>query len=173
MFLLVTPRLHLREFTVEDARDIHLLNLDPEVIRYTGDAPFPSVAAAAKFLEGYDHYRRYGHGRWAVELRENGTFLGWCGLKYTPELDEHDIGFRFMRVHWGKGYATEAALACLGHGFEVLGLTTVVGRAMKANAASIRVMEKMGMQYVGPYDFEGEDGVLYRSARDRWNAPAW
>lgn len=157
-----TLRLRFREMTIADAQNAFELNSDPEVIRYTGDGPFDSVEDAAAFLAAYDHYQRYGFGRWAVERSSDGQWLGWCGLKYTPALDEHDLGFRLHRRFWGQGYATEAAIACLDCGFRDLGLQAIVGRAMADNQASIRVLEKVGMSRIGPYDFDGEAGLLYR-----------
>ena len=163
--LLETERLYLREMTAEDAGDLYALNADPEVIQFTGDGPFETVAQARAFLEAYDHYRRYGFGRWAVIRKEDGAFLGWCGLKYTPELDEYDIGFRMFRWFWNQGYTTEAARACLQLGFGRFGMLAIVGRARRENLASIRVLEKVGLSYVGPLDFEGEEGVLYRKMK--------
>lgn len=162
MTILQTTRLTLRELTAADAENFYTLNADPEVIRYTGDGAFESVAAAKEFLENYSHYKEYGFGRWAVIRKEDGAFLGWCGLKYSPESDEHDIGFRFFREYWGQGYATEAAQACLDYGFGTLGLTTILGRAMKANAASVKVLEKIGMAYWKEMDFHGDAGVIYK-----------
>lgn len=159
--ILTTQRLTLRQLTPEDAEHCYLLNADPEVIRYTGDDAFTDVEAARNFLEGYDHYEKYGFGRWAVIRKEDGAFLGWCGLKYTPETDEYDIGFRFFKKYWNQGYATEAALACLDYGFEKLGLKTIIGRAMKANTASVKVLDKIGMVYWKPMDFHGGEGVVY------------
>jgi RimJ/RimL family protein N-acetyltransferase len=160
--LLETERLCLREFREEDAESIYALNADPEVIQFTGDGPFENPAQARAFLEGYDHYRRHGFGRWAVIRRADGAFLGWCGLKYTPELDEYDLGFRFFKHCWNRGYATEAASACLQLGFERFGLPAIVGRARRENLASIRVLEKIGLTFVGPLDFDGMEGVIYR-----------
>ena len=160
-----TERLILREITPDDAEQAYLLNLDPEVIQYTGDGPFESVEAARRFLEQYDHYRRYGFGRWGVIRKSDGAFLGWCGLKYDAERDEYDIGFRFFKTHWNKGYATEAAIACLEIGFGHFAMPRIVGRAMVANTGSIRVLEKLGLKYVGPCPFEGENWVLYAASR--------
>lgn len=157
-----TPRLHLRELTSADADFAYRLNLNPNVIRYTGDDPFESVEAARCFLEEYSSYQRYGFGRWGVELKTTGELIGLCGLKYTPELDEFDIGFRFFEEEWGNGYATEAATECLKLGFERFGMKTIVGRAMKENIASIRVLEKIGLIFYSDYQFEEEQGVLYK-----------
>src|SRR5437868_543478 len=113
MFITETPRLHLREITVDDAKNAYELNLDPEVIKYTGDGPFSSIEDARDFLSKYDHYKKYGFGRWAVINKTDNDFLGWCGLKYTEEKNEFDVGFRFFKKHWNKGYATESAKACI------------------------------------------------------------
>ncbi|QDF01498.1 GNAT family N-acetyltransferase [Myxococcus xanthus] len=158
-----TPRLLIREFIPADAESFYLLNADPEVIRYTGDEAFADIAAAREFLRGYDHYEKYGFGRWAVIRKEDGEFLGWCGLKYSPEVDECDVGFRFFTKHWNRGYATEAARASLDYGLSHLQMKTIVGRAMKANTASVRVLEKIGMVYWKAMAFHGDEGVVYRT----------
>jgi ribosomal-protein-alanine N-acetyltransferase len=160
--ILTTPRLNLRQLTPADAERFYLLNADPEVIRYTGDAAFAAMDEAKEFLEAYDHYSNYGFGRWAVIRKEDNEFLGWCGLKYTPETDEYNIGFRFFKKYWNQGYATEAAKACLDYGLNDLGIKTIIGRATKANTASIKVLEKIGMAYWKPMDFHGGEGVIYK-----------
>ncbi|WP_343636416.1 GNAT family N-acetyltransferase [Fluviicola sp.] len=159
--ILETPRLYLREMTPDDAENAYLLNSDPEVLRYTGDDPFESIEEARTFLENYESYRKYGFGRWAMILKETGEYLGWCGLKYTPELDEFDIGYRLMKKFWGKGYATEAAGACLELGFGQLGMETIVGRAMPENGASVCVLEKIGLTYLENRMTEGTEEVIY------------
>lgn len=160
--VLETERLVLREHTIGDAENAYLLNLDPEVIKYTGDESFKSIEEARTFLGNYNHYEKYGFGRWAVIDKATQEYLGWCGLKYTPELDEFDIGFRFMKKHWNNGYATEAATACLHLGFSTLGMNRIVGRAMKENMASIKVLQKIGLSYMDERNCGGEEGVLYK-----------
>ena len=141
-----TPRLGLRPWTGADAPALLALNADPAVLRYTGDAPFASLAAAQAFVAAYDHYDRHGFGRWAVIRQADEAFLGWCGLKQHPD-GMVDLGFRLAQAHWGQGYATEAAAATLAYAFGPLGLPEVVGRALPENLASIRVLEKIGMTY--------------------------
>lgn len=159
--ILETKRLYLRELTPEDAEDFFNLNLDPEVIKYTGDLAFNNIIEARSFLQNYNQYEMFGMGRWAVIHKEDNLFLGWCGLKYSPDLDEVDIGFRFHKKYWNQGFATESAQACLEFGFNQLNLEKIVGRAMEANIASVKVLEKIGMQYVGKFDFLKHEGVLY------------
>ena len=85
------------------------LNADPEVIKYTGDRPFSSVDDARIFIQNYDHYSRFGYGRWAV-LTEASTFLGWCGLR-NDGMGNVDLGFRIFRSYWSQGIATECGHA--------------------------------------------------------------
>ena len=160
--ILETERLLLREILPEDAPKMYELNLDPEVIRYTGDPPFGSVSEAEEFIRNYPDYRKNGYGRWLVVRKTDGEVLGWCGLKYLPETQETDVGYRFFKKFWGMGYATEAALACLQFGFEKLGLQTIVARAMLENPASVQVMKKIGMTFWKADACAQEPGVCYK-----------
>jgi RimJ/RimL family protein N-acetyltransferase len=167
---LETARTYLRNLTVADAEDFYAINLDPEVMKYTGDNPFKSFEEAKRFLAEYDQYQKYGVGRLAVIEKKTGEFLGWCGLKYTPEQDYYDLGYRFFRSHWNKGYATETALANLQFGFRQRGLDEIVGRALSDNTASINVLKKAGMTYRKALDFEGKEGVWYSITRGEYKS---
>ncbi len=148
--ILETNRLLLRTFTLEDAQLIYELNLDPEITRYTGD-PVKDINHAKEVLEQVilPQYALYNHGRWAVHIKDDLEFIGWCGLKNRPERNEIDLGYRFLKTAWGKGYASEAAFACIKYGFEKLNLQRIIGRAMPDNIGSLRVLEKCGMTYIG------------------------
>jgi ribosomal-protein-alanine N-acetyltransferase len=147
MKILETDRLYLREFEISDAPKMYELNLDPDVIRYTGDSSFASLEETEKFMRNYSAYKDFGYGRWAVIRKVDEEILGWCGLKYLPETKETDVGYRFFKKYWGQGYATESALASLEYGFNTLNLPTIVARAMHENLASIKVLEKIGLKY--------------------------
>src|SRR5690606_23387280 len=88
-------------------------------------------------------------------------FIGWCGLKYSPNINEYDIGFRFDRSYWNMGYATETSKMCINFGLSELRIEKVVGRAMKENVGSIKVLEKIGMTFKENFDFLGREGVIY------------
>ncbi|TRW21439.1 GNAT family N-acetyltransferase [Flavobacterium zepuense] len=167
MQITTTPRLTLRELTVDDAQHFYELNLDPEVLQFTGDVVFETIDAARQFLENYGHYKKYGYGRWAVIRKEDGAFLGWCGLKFSEDTGECDLGFRFFKKYWNQGYATEAAKASLELGFTKFGILKIIGRAMTANLASVRILEKIGMEFSAFFDFDGEDGVLYSISKSK------
>lgn len=160
--ILETDRLLLRNFTIEDAPLIYQLNLDPEVIRYTLD-PVRDIEHAREVLEKtiLPQYALYNHGRWAVLTKPGKEFIGWSGLKARPERHEIDLGFRFIKSAWGKGYTTEAAWACIQYGFEKLHLERIVGRAMPENKGSLRVLEKCGMAFIGEEVVDGHPAITY------------
>jgi RimJ/RimL family protein N-acetyltransferase len=160
--IMETNRCYLRELSINDAKYFYDLNSDHQVIKYTGDIAFENIAEAKSFLENYNQYKLYGFGRWAVIDKSNGDFLGWCGLKYSSDLDEVDIGFRFFRKYWNQGFATETAKACIDYGFNHLQLKKIVGRAMEINLASVRVLERIGMSLFGKFEFHMQKGVLYQ-----------
>lgn len=160
--ILETQRCYLREFSINDAQSFYDLNIDPEVVKYTGDKPFGNVQEAKSFLENYNQYQQHGFGRWAVIDKNTNEYLGWCGLKYSPDLDEVDLGFRFFRKYWNQGYGTETAKACIDFGFNTLNLSKIVGRAMEANVGSVKVLEKTGMEFVSKFEFDLHPGVLYQ-----------
>lgn len=158
---LETERTILRNLTTEDAEEFYKLNLDREVVKYTGDNSFETLESSRTFLANYDQYKKYGVGRLAVIGKQTREFIGWCGLKYSIEKDEYDIGFRFFRKHWNKGFATETAQKCIEYGFQVLNIQCIVGRSMSENISSIKVLEKLGMTFKEKFDFDGHEGVIY------------
>lgn len=94
------------------------------------------------------HYiRKPGLGIWATLLKDSNAFVGASGLLYYNNTPEIEIGYRMLKEHWNKGYATEASLGLLNYGFKTLGLTKIVSSAHTENIASRRVMEKIGMRY--------------------------
>ena len=158
---LETERTVMRNLTVDDAEDFYSLNLDQDVLKYTGDKPFETLEDAKTFLSDYDQYEKYGVGRLAVIEKATSKFIGWCGLKYNPDEDIYDLGFRFFKQYWNRGFATETAKKCIDFGFNNLKLNMIEGRAMKENIASIKVLEKIGMNFKENFDFDGYEGVIY------------
>ncbi|MFI5132913.1 MAG: GNAT family N-acetyltransferase [Chitinophagales bacterium] len=160
--IIETDRLLLRTFTIDDASLIYNLNLDPDVIRYTYD-PIKDIEHARQVLEQtiLPQYALYNHGRWAVHLKPNLEFMGWCGLKYIPQREEIDLGYRFKKQFWGKGFATEAAFACIKYGFEELNLNCIIGRAIPDNTASLKVLEKCGMTFLEEEMVDGYPARTY------------
>ena len=151
-----TPRLILRRFTEEDAALLLYLNRDPEVIKYVHEFPLETEEQALNIIRNIilPQYEN-DLGRWAIHIKENMEFIGWCGLKFLPKNDEIDLGYRLIQHYWGKGYATEAAQHTLQYGFNELKLELITGKAHKENTASLNILEKLGMQFIRE---EIEDG---------------
>ena len=162
--LFETKRLAFRRFTVEDAQVIFDLNSDPEVIRYTGNAPCKDLEEARKVISEniQKAYFESEFGRWAVILKSSGETIGWCGVRYKKERGQVDLGYRFFRKYWGIGIATEAAKACLDYGFSKYKIPNIIALAQPENLASIRVMEKIGMHFVRNYEENSEELVWYQ-----------
>ncbi len=164
-----TRRLRHRAFTVGDAEAFFALTSHPEVIRFTGEPPLPSVDAAREAIASYPDWDTVGYGRWASVLKETRAVIGFCGLKYLPKLDAVDVGYRFLPEYWGRGLATEACRASLDFGFTTLRLEQIIGLVLPENAASIRVLEKVGMQADGEVVYDGESALRYSMTRRGWD----
>lgn len=167
--IIESERLLLRELDISDSENFYYLNSDPEVLKYTGDKAFSSISEAESFLENYNDYKLNGFGRWAVVLKESDEFIGWCGLKLNEEK-LIDLGFRFFKSQWAKGYATESAKASLKYGFNNLNITEIIGRASIDNQASIRVLEKLKMTFWKNDSCKGiENSVYYKMNKTLYN----
>jgi RimJ/RimL family protein N-acetyltransferase len=173
MLPLETHRLILRKMQPPDAQDLFELNKDPDVLLYTGDKPFASIDEAKNFIEKYYDNHEDGYGRLSVFLKENNKYIGWCGLKYHKDENQTEVGYRLKKQFWNRGFATEAALACLHHGFTTLNLPIIYGRVMKENDASIRVLEKIGLNYFEEKMFDEDPGWHYCIKRDEFKLPSF
>jgi [ribosomal protein S5]-alanine N-acetyltransferase len=162
---LETPRLHLRPFGAEDAPVAHEVYSDPEVMRYVATGPLPDLAMTRRLLHDYTtHQEAYGYSFWAVLERASGRLIGDAGLYRTP-IGEVELGYTLGKAWWGRGYATEAAGAWLQAAFSRLEIPEVVALAEPANAASLRVLEKLGMTRDGERIAFGRPHAVYRATR--------
>ncbi|MEV4351025.1 GNAT family N-acetyltransferase [Actinoplanes sp. NPDC049596] len=149
---LETERLILRQWRDDDLDALAAMNADPDVMRYILDGSVLDRRESADRLERMRAvWARNGFGLFAVEGRDEGVLLGWAGLSvpnFLPEvLPAVEIGWRFAREHWGRGYATEAAAAALRFGFEDCGIERVISIRHPENERSRRVMDKLGLVY--------------------------
>ncbi|PHS54613.1 MAG: GNAT family N-acetyltransferase [Lutibacter sp.] len=119
----------------------------------------------------FSDYQKYGYSRWAVVYKPENKVIGFAGLKYLPEINETDIGFRFLPEYWGKGIATEVSKKIIEYGFKILKLEKIIGIAMPENNASSRVLEKIGLDF---YKFECYEGCdekcnWYQISKEKYN----
>ena len=144
-----TERLILRPHSMDDIQEAFEMNADPLVTRYTHDGGTKSKDEIEKLISELINgdYRKYGFGRFALELMKSGEFIGFSGLKYLPEEDEVDLGYRLKRKYWGRGLATEAGQASLAYGFDELDLEKIVAYVLPDNMGSIAVLKKLNFSY--------------------------
>jgi len=144
-----TPRLRIRELTVDDAEFIFGLVNEPSFLEHIGDKGVRNLEDARQFiLEGpWASHRDRGYGQFLVELKEGGDPIGVCGLLFRESLDVSDIGCAFLPQYWRHGFAYEAACAVMEYGRSTLGIDKIVGLTSEENVASIKAMEKLGMSF--------------------------
>ncbi|MGG1574622.1 GNAT family N-acetyltransferase [Fictibacillus sp. NRS-1165] len=143
---LVTDRLILRMFDAERDGESYaqVLGQDevgrclPKKGAYTPDE---SRRMMDFFIRGWQNH---GFGTFAVQTKD-GELIGHCGLNYVKDLDEVELLYAFSKETWGKGYATEAAQACVKDAFKRLHLNRLIGLIMPANQDSGKVLKKVGM----------------------------
>jgi RimJ/RimL family protein N-acetyltransferase len=163
----LTPRLRLRPFRPGDAAAYARVRAKPEVMRFMPGGGAARCARAAEEAPGIVArfaalWDEVGYGPWAAEDRATGALLGHCGLRLLPELGgETEILYLLDSAAWGRGLATEGAAAARDHGLGALGLPRLVAYALPENAASVRVMERIGMRPEGPCRAFGLDAVRY------------
>lgn len=184
MIPLVTPRLIVRNWEPRDADLFHLINSDERVMEFF---PFRRDREQSDALRRQlrERIEANGFGFTALEIRQTGECIGFCGLhadSVVPTLSPGtvEIGWRLAPSHWGRGYVTEAAEALLEFGFGVMGLDEIVSFAVWNNRRSTAVMERLGMRRDASGDFDHprvpdthphlKKHVLYRLARSDWQA---
>ena len=149
---LETDRLLLRRFTPGDADFLHEMDGDPDVIRFTNldgrRAPYALYrdVLIPRNLAYYDKYPGYGY--WVAVEKATGEDIGWFHFRPSRrDPDEIELGYRLRKSAWGKGYASEGSRALVRKGFEELGTVRITATVLAANRASVRVMEKIGLQH--------------------------
>lgn len=173
--MIETERLILRKWKESDYKTFIEMNQDKDVMEF-----FPSTLTKEETLSMIErikkHFEVNNFGLFAVELKETSEFIGFLGLS-IPRFEADfmpcvEIGWRLHKKYWNNGYATEAGKACLRYAFEELNLEEVVSFTAKINKKSIKVMEKIGMEFDLEFDHPNvKDGselkphVLYKIRR--------
>lgn len=166
-----TERLHLREYTWEDRDDLAAIISDPETMRYY-PAPYDAAGVDRWIRWNLNNYRDLGFGLFVIERREDGAFLGDCGI--TIQIINHklvaEIGYHLNRRYHHCGYAAEAAAACRDWIFTHAPFNTVYSYMNSENTASRRVAERCGMHFVEEYEEDGVPHTVMAITRAEWQA---
>ncbi|MFZ4434918.1 MAG: GNAT family N-acetyltransferase [Flavobacterium psychrophilum] len=166
LFELETKRLLLRPFLTADAEVLFKMDANPNVHRYLWQKPTQNLDESRVLIE-YIHkqYAENKIGRFATILKDTNEFIGWTGIKYVNDHTEngntnfYDYGYRLDEPHWGKGYATEATIAWLDHGFSQMQIPVMHAYTHHDNGASNHILSKVGMELIENYI--AADGVKW------------
>jgi RimJ/RimL family protein N-acetyltransferase len=165
--ILETERLVLREFTLDDTSFIIELLNSPCWIKYIGDRNIKTKENALAYVQNgpLKSYQDNGFGLSMVEIKDDNTAIGMCGIIKRETLNNPDIGFAFLPAYNGKGYALEMASATLDFAKKTLGMPVISAITLPGNANSIRLLEKLGFRYSQQVIFPGSDEplLLYNS----------
>ena len=147
--LVETPSMTLRQFIQNDLDALAVILADPQVMRFSLSGP-KTIEQTKSLIEGiFLSYEKWGRGLYAVVHKNNQRLIGYCGFfsQQINEQQEIEVGYRLATAYWGRGLATEAALATRDYAFNQLGLTRLISIIEPENIRSIRVAEKIGMRH--------------------------
>ncbi len=159
--IIETSRLIIRELLPTDDEGMFELDSDPEVHEYLGKLPIKSIEEARDVIAFIrEQYITNGIGRWAMVEKASGDFIGWTGLKLIRDtVNNHtnfyDLGYRLIKKYWGKGYATESAIACRDYGFNQLRQPVLYAITDVGNANSRKVLGKTGFTCLETFNYNG------------------
>ena len=162
-----TERLVVRCFVPEaDAGSMFRVYGDAEVMRFIPGGALSDEQAVRSLLERYvETHRRQGFSSWAVVDRETARPIGDVGFGIFEPTGEVELGYTLGRACWGRGYATEAASACLLAGLEELRVPRIIAVVDAENEASLRVSERIGMKKVETVHAHGRPHVVFAASR--------
>jgi [ribosomal protein S5]-alanine N-acetyltransferase len=170
-----TPRMALVALTLDHAPAVFEYASDPEICGLVAWPRHETLEASRRLVaRSMVGYAEGGHYEWGLLRRADQAFLGSCGFgEVDVARGVGDIGFVLAKPYWGQGYATEAAAAVLQFGFVHLGLRLIEAHALAENAASLRVMAKLGLRYHGTRPLTNEAGAprpvcVCQIERERW-----
>lgn len=172
---LETTRFLLRDIEHQDLQGMFALDSDPDVHKYLGNQPIQTMEQAKEAIQYIrNQYEQHGIGRWAIEDKKTGDFIGWAGLKYEKEVlqdrDYYDIGYRLRKPYWGQGIASEVSVAALRYGFETLKLAEIGGGAEVEHAVSNHILQKLGLRFVETFYFDNILHHFYSITKAEWEA---
>lgn len=157
-----TERLIIRGIEYDDLDAFAALCADPIAMQFMGDGETLDRKTVEKWI-GICHkkYAERGYGTSAVVEKESGKFIGFCGVVRAPDKDFDEIVYAISQDFWGKGYATEAAIATLDYVLSISELSEIYATIHAKNEASLKMMAKLGMEYQKTDIEEDGQGTAY------------
>jgi ribosomal-protein-alanine N-acetyltransferase len=148
--ILETERLLLRPLSADEADSLHRISNEPKVRLYLWDDKPVSEATIKSLISQSDRmFSTEEVGVFGIRMRGGEDLVGFCGFVRLAGMEETELWYELTQKVWGRGLATEAAWACVRYAFEEVGMERVIAGADAPNRASLRVIEKLGMKYIG------------------------
>jgi [ribosomal protein S5]-alanine N-acetyltransferase len=167
-----SKRLIFRSHEPRDEGDFVTMHTDAEVRRYVGGSAWSREKALQRFRDSYVGKPDDVFGLWATILKENGRFIGSCGLANPPNADAPHLGYYIARPYWGQGLASEAAKAFLEIGFVRLSLPRILADVEKGHMASERILQKFSFKLLSEEKFPtGRVISTYQLSQAQWKQP--
>ena len=161
-----TDRLNLRHFKREDLETYSVIMGDNQIARWFPKGDSYTRKESEKSLNNIlSHWMKYGFGLWGITKTENDQVFGRCGLNYILESSEVELDFVISKNYWNQGYATEASEAVIYYGFKILYLDRIIALSKPENIASLRVIKKIGMKYIGNVEYWNIPCIKYEMLR--------
>lgn len=172
MTILTSARLRYEPFADQHFEGLAAMNADPEVMRYILGRPETADETRAAIARVRTRWAEWGYGWWTLLDAASGAVVGAACIQHLGKdrANPHEIGWRLRRASWGQGLATEAARTLAGHAFDVLDAPLLCAVRHPDNAASRRVMDRLGMRYTGMEDWDGDRVAVHALTRAEWRA---
>ncbi|MFY7671823.1 GNAT family N-acetyltransferase [Tenacibaculum sp. MEBiC06402] len=168
-----TERLIIRDLEEFDVDGMFALDSDPDVHKFLGNRPISTKQEAEEVIANIrQQYIDNGIGRWAIVDKKSNDFVGWTGLKYETglrkEFNYYDLGYRLRKEYWGKGIATETAVASLKYGFEKMNLKEIGAAADIDHIVSNKILQRIGLQLVETFEYDNTLNNWYNLTKEEW-----
>ena len=148
--MLETERLVLRPVSADEVGSLHRISNEPNVRLYLwDDEPISEATVKSLIAQGARMFSKERIGVFGIRMHGREALLGFCGFVRLEGMEESELWYELTQEVWGRGLATEAARACVRYAFEDVGMERVIAGADAPNTASLRVIEKLGMSYLG------------------------
>jgi RimJ/RimL family protein N-acetyltransferase len=170
MIFLETERLIFRSHQPVDEQDFVEMHTDPEVRRFVGGAAWTTEKALYRFRHQYLGRPNKTYGLWATVYKEDGKYIGCCGLRKSLGENTPSLGYYIARPYWGRGLASEAANAFIALAFRRLRCRRLLADVEKGNGASERILQKFGFQFFRQEEISGRGRIIcfYELLKSEW-----
>lgn len=165
--IIETERLIMKKIEPSDAENMFKLDNNPNVMKYLGNKIVEDINQIHQKIKRIQkEYVDYKIGRYSVFLKENNQYIGWSGIQFVTEkennhINYYDLGYRLLEEHWGKGYGLECAIPWVDYAKNVMKIKVLTAGAHIENIGSNKILQKVGLQFVNEYIWEGNPWNWY------------